>query len=157
MKKIIFIIVILVIVAAFLGTGAMLLQRSAVPSSSSSPSPVVASGVPTEAEFAEQVIVMNPRSYQAITSPLTVTGTAVGPWYFEANFPIELYDPAGNLIATSIATAQGEWMTESMVPFEAPVEFTQPAPGQGYLLIKNANASGLPENDKQFQIPVSYE
>ncbi len=91
-----------------------------------------------------------------IASPLTVTGEARGPWYFEADFPVRLLDGFGNEIALAIATAQGDWMTTDFVPFSATLTFSPPATATGTLILEKDNPSGLPENAAAVHIPVSF-
>ncbi len=93
---------------------------------------------------------------QVIKSPLTITGQAVGNWYFEASFPVELLDGNGKSILIKPAQAQGEWMTTSFVPFTITLSFAQPATATGTLVFRNDNPSGLPENQKEFRIPVRF-
>lgn len=99
--------------------------------------------------------VTNIVSGQAIASPLTITGEARGTWYFEASFPIQLLNADGEVLATAIAQAQGDWMTEKFVPFTATLNFN-PVRGDanGSLVLQKDNPSGLPENDDQLIIPV---
>lgn len=92
----------------------------------------------------------------AIASPLTITGQAVGPWYFEASFPVELKDGLGVTIATSIAQAQADWMTTAFVPFVATLTFVPPATPTGTLILHKDNPSGEPVNDDQLTIPVVF-
>src|SRR5687768_13489706 len=54
--------------------------------------------------------VTEPQADAIVSSPLTVKGEARGPWYFEASFPVRLYDDVGTEIAVGVAQAQGEWM-----------------------------------------------
>lgn len=92
-----------------------------------------------------------------IASPMTLTGRARGPWYFEASFPIELRDSNNTLLATAIAQAQGDWMTENWVPFTAPLSFpAQPAGSTGTLVLKKDNPSGEPQNDASLVVPVQF-
>ncbi len=94
---------------------------------------------------------------EPISDSLTVTGEARGYWFFEASFPVILEDVDGNEISTGIATAEGEWMTEEFVPFT--VTLTVP-PEEAYTLGKlrfvKDNPSGLPENDDEMWIPVTF-
>lgn len=91
----------------------------------------------------------------AITSPLTITGEARGSWFFEATFPIKLLDSKGNIIATTVAQAQGDWMTEEFVPFKATLTFNAVRGSiDGTLVFAKDNPSGLPENENQLTIPV---
>jgi hypothetical protein len=101
--------------------------------------------------------VESPEPNQTITSPLIIKGEARGYWFFEASFPVKLLDDEENLIALEIATAQSEWMTEEFVPFEAVVEFNDPAAEKGILVFEKDNPSGLPENADEFRIPVFFD
>ena len=49
-----------------------------------------------------------PYANQVIFSPLIIEGKARGTWYFEADFPIRLYDANDVEIAVGFGTAQGE-------------------------------------------------
>jgi hypothetical protein len=109
------------------------------------------------------ISVTAPIANTLLTTTTTVTGTAVGSWYFEGSFPVRLLDGNGNQIAQAPATAEGNWMTTSTVPFHATLQFTNPYhPGDeaamkvGTLELHNDNPSGLPQNDKKIQIPVRF-
>lgn len=106
--------------------------------------------------FADLIQVGAPQSNALVTSPLVVTGRARGPWYFEASFPVRLFDANGRELAVTPAQAQGEWMTENFVPFRATLTFSPPATLTGTLVLHNDNPSGLPENDKEIRIPVRF-
>lgn len=93
---------------------------------------------------------------QTIASPLTLTGEARGYWYFEASFPVELYDSNNLLLASGIATAQGDWMTENFVPFTTTLTFSQPVTATGSLILKKDNPSGDPANDDSLVVPVVF-
>ncbi len=98
-----------------------------------------------------------PSANTQITSPLTLTGRARGPWYFEASFPIELQDSNGAVIVMTTAQAQGEWMTENWVPFTASLVFpAQPAGSVGKIVFKRDNPSGEPANDMSVVVPVQF-
>src|SRR3989344_6988978 len=87
-------------------------------------------------------------SYNAlIGSPLTITGEARGNWYFEASFPVKLYDGNGKLIALKPAQAKGEWMTTDFVPFEVVLTFNTPSTTPGTLVLEKDNPSGLKEHE----------
>ena len=106
-------------------------------------------------EFEKQNVIKiaNPRPNTTISSPLTITGEARGTWFFEASFPVRLVDNQGAEIATGIATAQGEWMTEDFVPFSATLTFSTAAT-IGTLILERDNPSGLPENADELRVPV---
>jgi hypothetical protein len=109
------------------------------------------------------LIVTSPIPGAKIKSPFTVTGQAPGPWFFEGSFPVTLVNWDGLVIANGIATAEGEWMTTDLVPFQAMFEFEPPYKAgdpdymkRGSIILKKDNPSGLPENDASKEIPVSF-
>ncbi|MBN2585513.1 hypothetical protein JXA59_02600 [Patescibacteria group bacterium] len=108
-------------------------------------------------EKTDLIQVSNPTPNQTIKSPLAITGQAIGSWYFEASFPTKLFDANNNQLAEGIATAQGDWMTTNFVPFTATLNFSaQPANSAGTLILYKDNPSGLPANDDQLTIPVTF-
>ena len=109
-----------------------------------------------ELDKIDLIRITSPRPNDTIASPLLITGEARGTWYFEASFPIQLFDANDNLVSTTVAQAQSDWMTENFVPFQAQLFFSQPDTAQGYLLLKKDNPSGLPENDDQLRVPVIF-
>lgn len=106
---------------------------------------------------ADLIVVESPEPFELVRSPVTITGKARGYWFFEASFAIRFIDSDGNEIATAIATADSDWMTEEFVPFTATLEFEAPDSGANALFrFEKANASGLPEHDDMLEIPVLY-
>lgn len=103
----------------------------------------------------QEVILEHPQPGQVVSSPLTVSGKAKGPWFFEASLPIRLLDDKGQTIAVVPAQAEGEWMTENLVPFKAVLDF-QTSATSGYLVVSKDNPSGLPENDASVRISVRF-
>lgn len=101
------------------------------------------------------IFVNNVKENQEISSPLKIEGKARGFWFFEASFPIQLVDTDGNILATAIATADGEWMTTEFVNFTANLEYVKPTSTNHALLILNKdNPSGDPDKDQSIFIPV---
>ena len=110
-----------------------------------------------EAEKRDLIRIITPRPGATVTSPLRVRGEARGTWFFEASFPVRLVDADGHEIAVVPAQAQGEWMTERFVPFEAVLEFSASAAGtRGTLILEKNNASGLPEHADELRISVQF-
>jgi hypothetical protein len=100
----------------------------------------------------------SPRPNQLIASPLVVEGEARGNWFFEASFPVMLTDWDGLIIASGIATAKSDWMTNDFVPFTATLTFKNPTyKNNGSLILKKDNPSGLPEYDNALEIPVLFK
>lgn len=112
---------------------------------------------PLPKPVSELIRVQSPIEGEIITSPFKVTGEAVGFWYFEADFPVRLYDDKDSLLATGIAMAQGEWMTENFVPFETELVFKVPKGSKsGKLVFERSNPSGMREHDRSLTIPVKF-
>lgn len=109
-----------------------------------------------EIEMSNLIIIKNPKPSTVINSPLELTGEARGPWYFEGSFSATLVDDNNITLGEVPVQAEGEWMTEEFVSFKATIEFNEPKTEKGYLLLKKANASGLPENDQTLKIPVYF-
>ena len=104
----------------------------------------------------DQIKVTKPLPNDVVVSPLTIEGEARGTWFFEATFPVKLLDANGDAIAIHFAQAQDEWMTEDFVAFKAQIEFEKPSTDTGMLILEKDNPSGLPENDADIRIPVSF-
>lgn len=110
-----------------------------------------------ELNKADLVKVTEPRPGEKAASPLNIQGEARGYWFFEASFPVKLFDEQGTQLAHGLAQAQGEWMTEDFVPFEATLNFAVPAGAKkGNLILEKDNPSGLPENADSFRVPVRF-
>jgi len=100
----------------------------------------------------------SPRPNSKIESPLSIEGEAVGPWFFEGDFPIVLVDWDGLIIAEGFATAEGEWMTEDFVPYKAELSFTKPEYKEaGTLILRKDNPSDLSEHDDALEIPIIFK
>ena len=104
--------------------------------------------------------VTSPQPGDSVGSPIRITGEARGYWFFEASFPVVVVDWDGIILAEGIATANGDWMTESFVPFTAEIEYAEPSVPdfntRGAIILKKDNPSGLPENDDAIEIPITF-
>lgn len=109
-----------------------------------------------ELEKTDLIKIDEPRPNIRISSPLNISGEARGYWYFEASFPVKLYDANNQLLASGIATAQSEWMTEDFVPYQASLNFNQPNTQYGTLVLERDNPSGMPENDDSLIVPIEF-
>lgn len=116
-----------------------------------------AEDIGNELKKQDLIKITNPRPNQTIESPLSIEGEARGFWFFEASFPIKLYDGKGNMLGVAIAQAQDEWMTEDFVPFRANLEFSFSTTQKGTLVLEKDNPSGLPENADELRIPVIFK
>lgn len=114
---------------------------------------------PLENEYNDLIRIDSPLPGTGISSPLTITGEARGQWFFEATFPITIVNWDGLIIGEGYAEATDEWMTTDYVPFTATVSFTfDPATpyDRGWIIFQKSNASGLPEHDDAFEMPITF-
>ncbi|MFZ4631614.1 MAG: Gmad2 immunoglobulin-like domain-containing protein [Patescibacteria group bacterium] len=109
-----------------------------------------------QASFSKDALVSTPKQNEVISSPLKVEGSVVGNWFFEGSLPVKLVDFQNNVISSSQARSEGDWMTEKPVRFSANLEFTTTATS-GYLIIFKDNPSGLPENDGEIRVPIKFK
>jgi hypothetical protein len=109
-----------------------------------------------ELDMRNLVRIDSPRPNATVSSPLTVTGEARGIWFFEASFPIKIYDDSGKELGVAIAQAQSDWMTEDFVRFEAVLNFEDPTTEKGLLVLQKDNPSGLPEKDDRLEVPIVF-
>ncbi len=107
------------------------------------------------------IVIEYPQSGDKISSPLIVTGEAVGTWFFEGDFPVIVTDWDGMIIGEGYATAKGDWMTEDFVEFEGTIEFTRSERSMvrdnGAVIFQKDNPSGLPEYDDAREIPIYFK
>ncbi|KKT81251.1 MAG: hypothetical protein A3B99_05145 [Candidatus Yanofskybacteria bacterium RIFCSPHIGHO2_02_FULL_44_12b] len=104
----------------------------------------------------DKVRVATPLPNQIIESPLGISGEARGTWFFEASFPVRLYDANGKEMAVAVAMTSDNWMTTEFVSFSTVLEFSQPETLTGSLVFQKDNPSGLPELDDEISIPVRF-
>src|SRR4030042_1102539 len=118
------------------------------------PMPTTGCGTPSPEP---EVVITFPQPNQIVTSPLTVEGKARGGnWFFEASAALRLLDANGNEIAISNIMATTDWMTTDYIEFKGQIRFISPANESGTLVFKNDNPSGLPQNDKEFRVPIRF-
>lgn len=105
---------------------------------------------------ANLIRVTSPTPDAVVEGRLNIDGEARGTWFFEASFPVVLYDDMGNALAHGVAQAQGEWMTEDFVPFHAELTIPATTAATGVLVLEKDNPSGLPEHANALRIPVRF-
>ena len=120
------------------------------------PQPTTTNEAPIAGELAQpdSIRITAPVVDALVRSPLTVTGEARGGWFFEGSFPVTLLDASDKPIVRGYAQAQGEWMTEQMVPFKAELVFVSPSATNGTLVLEKANPSAEARNHEEARVPV---
>lgn len=106
--------------------------------------------------LSDMVRLINPSAGAPIASPVSITGEARGPWYFEASFPVEVISSDGAVLGKGIAQAKGDWMTPEFVPFTATITFAPGSVEAGAIRLRNANPSGDPSRDYHVDVPVKF-
>jgi hypothetical protein len=109
--------------------------------------------------IADKIIITSPKPNDTIASPISITGKAVGSWFSEAVFPVEIYDSNDKLLGKTTAqlvpkSDTDTWMTNDFVDFKADLKFAESKTDTGYILFKKDNPSGKQENDQSFKLEV---
>ncbi len=110
-----------------------------------------------QSPLARLVLVTSPRKGATVGHAFTVSGTAPGPWFSEAVFPIQVRDTNGNIVGRAQAQAQGEWQTEGPVTFTARMSIDATFKGPATLILLKDNPSGLPENDDAVELSITIQ
>ncbi len=100
--------------------------------------------------------VFSPRANEEISSPFLISGEARGNWFFEASFPIRLFDANNREISVTIGEAQTNWMVIDFVPFKATLIFETPSTPTGTLIFEKDNPSGLLEHADELRMPIKF-
>lgn len=103
------------------------------------------------------VIIEAPKAGSEISNPLSFSGKARGIWFFEASFPVRVYDDAGIELGVGIAQAKGDWMTKDFVEFSGQVNFKAPSTDAGKVVFEKDNPSGLEENAGFVEVPIRFK
>jgi len=88
------------------------------------------------ASIGDLAIVDAPALGARVTSPLTITGTAPGNWYFENQFPVRLLDAQGAVIAEGPATPRVSWTDPGDKQFDATLTFSVTADTPATLVLE---------------------
>lgn len=109
------------------------------------------------APLSQRVTVTTPTANTSVGGSFEVKGSAPGNWFFEADFPLQVRDKDGNVIARTFASAQGDWMTTELVGFTSTIHIDNGYTGPATLILLKNNPSGLPEHDDAVEIPIVIE
>jgi len=148
-KPVIFSVIILAVVAAVVFTfySNDFVMQNPVPTPTPSDSP----------DKSDLIKIENPLPDQLVKNPIIFSGEARGYWFFEASFPIRVYDANGKELGVAVAQAQDEWMTEDFVRFSATLKLPLPGTSTGVVVFEKDNPSGLPEHADEVRVPVRFD
>jgi hypothetical protein len=107
----------------------------------------------TSTPIPNKVVINFPNKQSQLNSPQYIEGEAVGNWFWEGAFTIELRSDNGDVIGSTVATTTGYWMQEGYVKFTATLIY-ETTEKSGNLVFIKANPSGMPENAEEYSIPV---
>ena len=134
------------------------LSKPSAPSSKLQPTDVGMSDKITYTNASRDLIyVETPLPEEVAGKEFSVIGEAVGSWFFEASFPIQILDKDGKVLATAIAQAQKDWMTSNFVPFKADVQIPENYIGAATVVLQKDNPSDLSEHDASISFPINIE
>ena len=101
----------------------------------------------------DTITITAPQPGQTIGKQFHVTGAARGSWYFEASFPVHVFDKNGNILIQKPAEALSNWMTTDFVQFDVALDVSTYT-GPATVVLKKDNPSGDPSKDASVEIPV---
>ncbi len=101
--------------------------------------------------------VEKPTQDSVITSPVEISGQALGTMFFEGTFPVTIEDSNGQTLGSGTATSTADWMTEKLIPFAVKITFKTPTTKTGFIVLKNDNPSDLPENEHSAKFSISFK
>ncbi len=105
-----------------------------------------------------EILLDEPLVGQVVKSPMRISGSAPGNWFFEASAPVIVTNWDGLIIGESYIKAQGDWMTTDYVSFDGYVEFENTEYGDyGFLILKKDNPSGEPHMDDAVEMRVEFK
>lgn len=99
-----------------------------------------------------------------ITSPLAnstvpckfqITGDSSSEWFFEGSFPYEIR-VAGKLVHEGSVNTEDDWTTKEILHFSTNVDCGEKCSGEGEIILRKANPSGLKEHDESYTVPVKF-
>jgi hypothetical protein len=102
----------------------------------------------------DMIFITSPKPGENVTSTIVIKGFARGTWYFEAVFPVVVENAGGMVIGEGQGKAEGDWTTNSFVPFTAEVDLKTPYTGVAQVVLKKDNPSGDPSRDASISFPV---
>lgn len=124
------------------------------------PDPTPAPAISMSGTLSDLVTLNSVSEWDIISSPLLLTGTAPGNWFFEGSAPVTVVNRDWLIIGEWYITALQDWMTTDIIAFSGSINFIRdpltPYPS-GNLILQRDNASWEPANDAWLDIPVLFQ
>jgi len=102
-----------------------------------------------------EFVIYNLKVGSEISSGYEISGEVIGGWYFEGEFPVRVLSMNGDLLDTSIAYSQGDWMTSDKVVFKVVIDHEVDSDTDVVIRFDKSNPSGLTEYEDFVSIPVT--
>lgn len=105
------------------------------------------------------IVVSSPKAGDTLdaASGFTLTGKAVGQWFFEASAPVRIYNSNGILLTTTFISAQGDWMTTDFVDFKGEVApFLTKGATEGFVQFENDNPSDNEGSRYVYKVNIKF-
>jgi hypothetical protein len=107
-----------------------------------------------ESQKGEELVIYKPEDKDEVGCSVEIEGEVSGGWYFEGDFPIKIVDTDDKELVSGVATAQGEWMTEEKVRFQAKLDCPDCSKGKATIVFVKDDPSGLPENEDTAELSI---
>lgn len=85
----------------------------------------------------------------------TLAGEMPREWFFENSFQYSILVD-GKEVLTGSVQSKDDYTVKEILTFSEKIECEEGCFGDGEIVLKNANPSGLPENADQYRIPVKF-
>lgn len=108
---------------------------------------------PAAAATLDVATVTNPVPDARVTSPLAVSGVAPGNWYFENQFPVQIVDAQGQVLAEAPATPRVSWTDPGDKEFDATLTFSVTADTPATLVLQE-DMPGEGNTPRETRVPI---
>jgi len=98
---------------------------------------------------------ISPLPNSEIECGFTLAGKMPREWFFENSFPYSIIVDGKEVLVGSVQS-KDDYTVKEILTFSEKIECKEGCLGDGEIVLKNANPSGLPENADQYRIPVKF-
>ena len=97
-----------------------------------------------------------PVSNVVLSSSTSISGKIDRSWVFEGSFPFEIIDSQGKIILEGIGSSP-DWSDGDSFYVDFVINFKLTSKvNNGFLIVRNDNPSGLPQNNKSYKTPLTF-
>lgn len=118
------------------------------------------SAITMSGTLSDLVTLSSVSQWDVISSPLLLTGTAPGNWFFEGTSPIMIVNRDWLIVWEWFITALSDWMTTDSIAYSGSINFIRdpltPYPSW-HIILRRDNPSWEVINDAYIEIPILFE